>query len=286
MEPIRKKLSPVGTMPFSILYNLTKGRKEELPDHSHEWCELIYIHSGKGTFFIDQTFLELEEGDLIFIPPNIIHKSILEAEQTLTSSVLFFSTTMPSLTTANRMILFQAITQAKEARIYRYKLTTGQQKIVRHQFDEIHQEKTAKNTHWEEHVSVQILMLVIKMSRWMERPVTEQESVPTNLEWLKNSLDYMDQHLHEPIRLKSLAKEANVSPVYFSKKFKRTIGMTISDFLAKKRLLRARELLIQTDESIQAIAEQLGYQSMPHFYRSFKKATGITPSLYRKEHKQ
>ena len=284
MDPIRKTLSPVGTLPFSLMHNLTKGRKEELPDHSHEWCELIYIHSGKGTFFVDQTFIELEKGDLIIIPPNIIHKSILEDRETLTSSALFFSPTMSTLTTDQRMILFQTSVKAKEARIYRYKCTQNEQQFVEGHFNQIDQERTNRCTNWEETVSLQILMLVIQFKRWMEHSVEEQEIIPTNLTWLKASLDYIELNLHEPIRLDNLAKEANISPVYFSKKFKRTIGMTVSDFLFKKKVLKARELLVQTDESIQSIAEQLGYQTMPHFYRLFKKETGITPAAYRKKH--
>lgn len=268
------------------MYNVTKGRKEELPDHSHEWCELIYIHSGHGTFFIDQSFIELEKGDLIFIPPNVIHKSILEEEETLTSSALFYSPTLPKLTSDNRMIILQTFMKAKEARMYRFKLNHDEQRVIERHYDNIHQEKTMMHSHWEELVLMHILTLMIQTSRWMEHSIAEKEVVPRNLAWLKSSLDYVEEHLHEPIRLEKLAKEANISPVYFSKKFKHTIGITISEFLSKKRLLKAREFLTQTDDSIQSIAEQLGYRTMPHFYRSFKKATGVTPALYRKKYNQ
>ncbi|MFZ4451581.1 helix-turn-helix domain-containing protein [Salibacterium aidingense] len=282
MKPLVKQLDPEGILPFSLVYNQPKGNKEELPNHLHDWCEVIYIHEGSSIFFIDQTFYELKKGDLILVPPNVIHRSILESNAIVTSTALYFLPTSSIHETINHMILMELFLKAKKKKTFRHSLGPEEQRIVEKYLSNIHKEKKEMNEFWEEAAFTEIIQLMIRLNRWLDASASKVEKIPTNFVWMKRVLDYVEEHLSENIRLEELASEACLSPVYFSKKFKQTVGITVSDFLVKKRLLKAKELLKESDDSIQSIAERSGYQSMPHFYRSFKKEVGQTPSKYRK----
>jgi AraC family transcriptional regulator len=115
--------------------------------------------------------------------------------------------------------------------------------------------------------------------------VNAAKSIPvSNLgpEWMKDVLIYIDQNLGEKLDLDFLAKKASVSPAHFSRVFKQLIGMNVTDYIRTKRIIAVKELLLCSKNKINTIAETCGFESMPHFYRTFKKQTHMTPTAYRK----
>lgn len=96
-------------------------------------------------------------------------------------------------------------------------------------------------------------------------------------------LDHIDAHLGEDISLKALAREAGLSRHHFAKAFKAGLGMSPHRYIGERRVHRAKELLLDRSRSITDVALDLGFASHSHFTDTFRKATGITPSRYRKD---
>ncbi|MCF0055900.1 AraC family transcriptional regulator [Dyadobacter sp. CY356] len=82
--------------------------------------------------------------------------------------------------------------------------------------------------------------------------------------------------------LEELAKELNVSYVWFRKEFKRIVGTSPGQYHLSLRIKRARQLLSETDLSIGNISDQLGFDSDFHFSKIFKQKVGFSPANYRK----
>ena len=95
---------------------------------------------------------------------------------------------------------------------------------------------------------------------------------------------YMEEHLSERLSLEQTAEEAGLSPAYFSQLFKQETGVTFSEYLTDLRIRRAKELLLQSDETIAAIMEAVGYRDIKHFRNVFVERVGVTPAKYRKLH--
>ncbi len=95
------------------------------------------------------------------------------------------------------------------------------------------------------------------------------------------AMNYVQQHLSEPIKTADLAKELFLSRTYLSAKFKEETGETLTDFILGEKTTEAKRLLRYSDRSISAIGAYLGFSSPGHFSRVFKKYTGITPNEYR-----
>ncbi|WP_096187664.1 response regulator transcription factor [Evansella halocellulosilytica] len=100
---------------------------------------------------------------------------------------------------------------------------------------------------------------------------------------VKEAITYINDHLHEKISLKDVAKIVHLNPSYFSVLFKEKTEMTFSEYLIRKRLQHAKHLLISTQLPISNIAEKCGYQTAKYFIKIFKENEGLTPSKYRKE---
>jgi AraC-like DNA-binding protein len=104
--------------------------------------------------------------------------------------------------------------------------------------------------------------------------------------YVKKATQYIDVNLSRPITAAELAGIAGLSPDYFVKKFCQETGMTIKQYLAKRRCEVAADLLTESEISIQEIAAYVGYEDNSYFARVFKEKMGVSPQKYRTGYRQ
>lgn len=92
---------------------------------------------------------------------------------------------------------------------------------------------------------------------------------------------YIENHLHEPIRVADLAALAELNPSYLSTLFKKETGQTVSGYVLARRIEAAENMLKFSGFSYAEIAAILSFSSQSHFVRVFKQETGFTPREYR-----
>lgn len=100
-------------------------------------------------------------------------------------------------------------------------------------------------------------------------------------EHLAKAIRFINAHYAEDINLDSLAQEVFVSTYYLSHLFRREMGVTFSDYLAKVRVEKAKALLMEC-VSVESTSERVGYNDSNYFIKIFKKYVGVTPAKYRK----
>lgn len=94
--------------------------------------------------------------------------------------------------------------------------------------------------------------------------------------------EYIELHYGEKIPLEMIAEVVNLNPVYFSTLFKKETGMTFTAYLANERMEKAKTLLVNTNDTIEAIGYAVGYSDYKYFCQQFKKIVGVKPNVYRK----
>jgi AraC family transcriptional regulator len=99
---------------------------------------------------------------------------------------------------------------------------------------------------------------------------------------LRKVTDLMVTHLEDEFSLVRFAREADMSEFHFSRAFKRTTGLTPSQYFINLRLKKARRLLRETNRSVIEIGLDVGYTSPSHFAQIFRREVGISPSEYRR----
>lgn len=106
----------------------------------------------------------------------------------------------------------------------------------------------------------------------------------TKLELYKRVLrgkDYLDSYHAEALRLHDVARAACVSPYHFHRLFRETFGETPNQYLQRKRLERAREMLKSTERGVTEISLDVGFQSSTAFSALFRRTFGYSPREYR-----
>ena len=100
---------------------------------------------------------------------------------------------------------------------------------------------------------------------------------------IDKALKYIDENFKDNINLNTIADKCNLSSCYFSKLFKREVGVNFSQYLKNKKIQHAKKLLKTTEIPILNIAIDLGFEDCGYFIRVFKNIEGITPKKYREK---
>lgn len=101
-------------------------------------------------------------------------------------------------------------------------------------------------------------------------------------EWLQAVLAYIEDHLHEDIRLDELAAVSHLSKYHFARMFASSMGESPMAYVNARRLVRSLRLLAETDSDMTDIALSCGFGSLSAFHNAFKKKYRMTPGDYRK----
>ncbi|WP_373525185.1 helix-turn-helix domain-containing protein [Nostoc sp.] len=98
---------------------------------------------------------------------------------------------------------------------------------------------------------------------------------------LTKVFQFIEANYRNPIGLKEVAKEVNLSPAYITDLVRRETGQTVLNWILQRRIAEARCLLIESDHSVTEIAQTLGYENPGHFIRLFRRFNGTTPKAWK-----
>lgn len=126
------------------------------------------------------------------------------------------------------------------------------------------------------HMSVESAKYNIKKNRANKKDEPTQ-IVLAAVEMIRKEIENVDFNIN------TIANALYLTPAYFSRVFKRKMGMTCKDFIKNYRIDLAKELLQNTDLSIQQISEKTGYATVYYFSQQFKQVTGESPGSFRKK---
>lgn len=133
----------------------------------------------------------------------------------------------------------------------------------------------------EQHQSILRLLTIFArhLSLLAERPAFLRDG--TEPAPVANARAFIEEHYRDRLSLGAVARAVSVSPAHFSRLFKRTTRLSFTDYLARVRVEQAKQMLANPGLRINEVAFAVGFQSVPHFNRVFKKLNGVSPGVYR-----
>jgi transcriptional regulator GlxA family with amidase domain len=100
--------------------------------------------------------------------------------------------------------------------------------------------------------------------------------------WVPAIREYIDAHVHEPIKVSQLAALVNVHPVYFARAFKSSCGMSVLRYVRQRRVVAASATMMSSSPvRLVDLANQFGFADQAHFSRVFREEFGASPSKFR-----
>ena len=248
-------------------------------NHWHEEAELTLITSGKCIYKIDLVEYEVEEGDILFVPPLLLHSVSLaqpQNEEMVSETYVFHMNFLGGNSTDICSTRYLAPIMNQEFSMpYVIKPNHPAYVSLRKIFNQI-------NTTYDESIIgyelalkslfLQTIFLLLQYSKKVAVPETEKVS-----DKIKNVLDYIELHYSETITVSQLAKLCYFSDYHFMRFFKKHMNMTCVEYINNLRLEKAVELFEKGNSSIMEVSLSVGFHNLSYFHRAFKKKYRMTP---------
>ncbi len=120
-----------------------------------------------------------------------------------------------------------------------------------------------------------------QLSRHAEKlAIVSEHSEP---EAIARAREFISRNLDEPLSLSLVSRHAGLSESHFCRVFKEATGLTLTDYVNRRRIEWAKKELLKPEVRVSEIAFHIGYQSLSQFNRSFARFTGNSPTNFRRE---
>lgn len=245
--------------------------------HSHNFYEMYYLVSGEIKYFIGDSIYLVKKGDVVLIPPHVIHKTVPGDDYDHTRILMSI---MPDYLEEflkydpNLFDFFNSFIIPSTHR------TTGR-------IENILQTLIAEYVEGYDKIMVKSLLgeLFTILKRNADIDTKLKEDMQVHRDSCSNRIlgvvRYINKKYQTDISLEDLAQEFFMSPTYLSRTFKRIMGTTYSDYIRSVRINHSIHLLLNTDDNITEVATLAGFNSSNHFCKTFKDCMGISPLKYR-----
>lgn len=242
-------------------------------EHSHTFCEILYVMSGTGKTIIDTVEYKIRTGDIMVINAGIVHKEISDEKDKLNLVFLAIDNFNYDHLPKNHLI-GENEPVVISGKNYRYKIESYFTDLLSETSNQIE-----LSSFMIKNLVGALLALIIRL--YMAIPM-EQNSYHQDCINIK---EYIDQNYTNPLTLDSLSEQVYLSKYYLSHIFKTQTGTSPIKYMIHKRISKAATLLVTTDLSIKDIAMSVGYDDPVYFSQMFKKIQNVSPATYRSNNK-
>ena len=253
--------------------------------HVHQYFEIVYIEAGEGIHGIEDHVVPAREGDVFLIAPGEMHDTSGLAGACKWVVAFGADALNPGRTDAITFVmptdelLLLAFLRPVGVETEHFCVPALDRPRWIERFHLLERELRAQRLGYEEAARSLLVLLLTDIARL----AFNQENsliLPSRL-LLTQVFRYIDAQFRDAISLREVAAAVGHAPAYLTDLVRRETGRTVLEWIVERRMAEARYLLRETNETIQQIAEVVGYGHTGHFINQFKRLHGMTPSVWR-----
>lgn len=240
--------------------------------HYHNDHELYYMVKGNTTYYIGDKIFRVQQGNFVFIPKGILHKTDYEDNDKNERLLLNFSD----------LVFTNELQELKEelcnSRVIYVK--EDQLPYLERLMQNIEAEYHRQDRYRSVMINLYIAELLIQICRCKYDAKPALSGADQTIYLISR---YINIHFREALSLEELSKVFAMSESHLSRKFKANTGIGINEYITYVRITKAEKMLRETTMPVTQVAQQCGYNDSNYFSTVFKRIKGVTPQKYRKQ---
>lgn len=250
--------------------------------HHHPECELMLIQDGKLEVEVGDEVYTLQEGDVVVLGSSQLHRDRSFGERLEYIVLQFDLQTFFDQSTIPYLQYFNETKVPLSAMNYIFRDNEGARGEVARCIREIFEETLRKESGYELAVNLLIKRILLILIRNDTLGLLADQDRVERIR-LKPVLDYVEDNIGERITVEEACRLINMSYYYFVKFFKKTMGLSFTEYVNFRKIKRAEQLLLTRDLSISEVGDQTGMPNMAHFYKMFKRFNHCSPKEFQRK---
>lgn len=256
---------------------------QTLPAHTHDYYEFYLFLEGDLDLEISGHARPLHPGDMVLVPPGVSHHALMHSsDRPYRRFVLWVSQEYAArLLKESPDYVFLMQRAATSSRCYYHfheaEFSSIQSRLIR-LLEEFHSNRYGRNA--------AVYLALNDLLLYMNRIIYEREHpvVSGSGDLMQEITLFIDEHLTEDLSLDVLADHVCLSKYYIAHYFKDSLGISIHQYITKKRLQSCSEA-IAAGSDITRTFDEYGFRDYSSFYRMFRKEYGMSPREYQEAHR-
>ncbi len=271
--------------PFSMYAVSGEGRLVNTRYHELS-MEIIEVISGEVKIQIGTETYEAVAGDFLYVPPSLVFRVEALSEHASIRGMVFNSYILEAnMEKFDSEVLYMFYLQSKN-KLAPFKSGHPVYETLVKYMQDSYDEYVSKDVCYKLPIRANIYLMMTALLRYYCGSKDESDRmVYHNVLRMRPVIEYIAEHYCEKIYIEKLSDMINVSPDYFTKMFKDSIGKTPIEYINGLRVNEAMRRLSQTDCNMAEIAEGIGFCNPNYFHKIFKQYMDVSPLAYRKSTK-
>lgn len=251
--------------------------------HSHAQYEIYYFHGGRCTYVLGERAIPLQPGDLIFMNGLTPHRPQVDPSAAYIRTMFSFDPHVIQVF-GNSLLACNPLKPFETLRNHHLRLNPDARAECENILERINRFYSSDDILHHNRMLAAFYDLLMFICEQCRHEITNAPHALTNSErYVQQIVTYIETHYMQDISVDDMAGDLHLNRHHLMKVFREVTGMTISDYLFKRRIDQAKTLFYRnTRISVADIGYQVGFKHPSHFSRTFKKLVGISPERYRK----
>lgn len=258
------------------LFHLTDKETHEIKTHYHDFNKITIFIKGKVSYMIEGKSYELKPYDIVLVRHNDMHQLSVDNREIYERIIVYISPNFMNAYKTDSYDLNFCFQKAKEEQSNVLRIPSLEKSSLFHSI--VRLEKSFADEGYAAELYRQVLFLefMVHLNRAALKNHLEFIDTENNHSKVSEILQYINDHLTDELSIDRIADNFFVSKYYMMRQFKQETGYTMGNYISRKRLLLAKELILSGIPSSQACFD-CGYKDYSTFSRAYKRFFSESP---------